>query len=48
MAETATKDPSKPEESAEKRYTLTTEVDPVVTHHRLGEMAYTATTGMLP
>src|SRR4051794_26326921 len=30
------------------KYPLTTELPPVVTHHQLGDMSYTATTGMLP
>ena len=48
MAETAPKDACAKEALEEKRYPLTTDIAPVVTHHRLGELAYTATTGMLP
>ncbi|AIE87709.1 S10 family peptidase [Fimbriimonas ginsengisoli] len=40
--------PEKPSEKPVERYPLTTDVDPVVTHHTLGDMSYTATTGMLP
>lgn len=38
---------AKPEEK-EERYPLQTDKDPVVTHHELGKLKYTATTGMLP
>jgi len=31
-----------------QKYPLDTEKEPVVTHHRLGELSYTATAGMLP
>lgn len=39
----------KPKESTEElRYPLDTEKDPVVTHHQMGKLKYTATAGMLP
>jgi carboxypeptidase C (cathepsin A) len=32
----------------EKKYPLTTELEPIVTKHKLGKLSYTATAGMLP
>lgn len=35
-------------DSEVQKYQLDTEKDPVVTHHRISDLSYTATTGMLP
>ncbi|HSI73159.1 MAG TPA: hypothetical protein VK934_08265 [Fimbriimonas sp.] len=37
-----------PEEAPVEKYPLDTEKEPVITRHALGDLAYTATTGMLP
>ena len=39
---------AKPEEKKEERYPLATDKEPVVTQHQLGDLKYTATTGMIP
>lgn len=40
--------PAPKNESETTKYPLETEREPVVTHHRMGDLSYTATAGMLP
>ena len=46
--EVAKPEAAKVEEKKEELYPLDTEKEPVATQHKLGDLEYTATTGMLP